>query len=355
MPDAAVLPHRGPWRVSSAVRGLLPLIPGLALTTAGVVVAVTVNRWVPAISPLTGAVLLGAIARNVGLVPSAARPGASWAARRLLRLGIALLGLQLAIPEVLRLGGRALAVVVVVVFATFFGTRWLGGRLGVPPGQSLLVATGFSICGASAVAAMDGVTENDERDVVTAIALVTLCGSLAIAVLPLLRGPLGLSVEQFGLWTGASVHDVGQVVATAAAVPGAMATAVVVKLSRVILLAPLVAGMSVARRRRGVAVAGESRGRGTAMAGERRPPLVPLFVLGFLAMIAVRTTEVLGPSVLDGAKTVQTYVLAAALFGLGTGVHLASLRRTGLRAAVLGLCSWVLIAGVSYAGVRLVG
>jgi uncharacterized integral membrane protein (TIGR00698 family) len=242
----AALP--APIRLAARVR---PLVVGLALTSAGVAVAALLNRRLPELSMLTAAVVLGVLARNLGLVPAKAQAGTRWAARHLLRFGIVLLGLQLAIPEVLHLGGRALALVAVVVCATFFGTQWLGRRLGVPPGQSLLVATGFSICGASAIAAMDGVTENEERDVVTAIALVTLCGSLAIAVLPLLRSPLGLSVEQFGLWTGASVHDVGQVVATAAAVPGAMATAVVVKLTRVVLLAPLVAGMSVARRRRG--------------------------------------------------------------------------------------------------------
>lgn len=317
------------------------LVPGLALVGGGIAAAALVNAALPQLSMLTAAVVLGALLRNVGFVPAWARPGTRWAARHLLRIGIVLLGLQLAIPEVLHLGARSLALVVVVVFATFFGTQWLGARLGVPSGQSLLVATGFSICGASAIAAMDGVTENEERDVVTAIALVTLCGSMAIAVLPLLRGPLGLSVEQFGLWTGASVHDVGQVVATAAAVPGAMATAVVVKLSRVVLLAPMVAGMSVVRRR-----------RGAVKPGEKRPPLVPLFVVGFLAMIALRTTGLLNAGVLDSAKTVQTYLLAAALFGLGTGVHLASLRRTGLRAAALGLASWVLIAGVSYAGIH---
>ncbi len=138
MADTAAL-ARGRWFRQPALSRIADecgrVLPGLALTGVGVVAAVGVNRWVPAISPLTGAVLLGAIVRNVGLVPEAARPGTRWAARRLLRLGIVLLGLQLAIPEVLRLGGPALLVVVVVVFATFFGTRWLGDRLGVPPGR----------------------------------------------------------------------------------------------------------------------------------------------------------------------------------------------------------------------------
>jgi uncharacterized integral membrane protein (TIGR00698 family) len=233
--------------------------------------------------------------------------------------------------------------VVVIVVITFFGTQLLGRWMGVSPGTSLLVATGFSICGASAVAAMDGVTRNEEDEVVTAIVLVTLFGSLAIVVLPLLQHPLGLSDIEFGLWTGASVHDVAQTVATASVVgPSALAAAVVVKLTRVLLLAPMVAGVSLWRRR------GE-----TAVYGARRPPLVPLFVVGFLAMVGLRSTGLIPEQALACAQIIESIVLAAALFGLGAGVHLRSLARTGGRATLLGLCSWGLVGTIAYGGVLL--
>ncbi|KOG86582.1 membrane protein, partial [Streptomyces varsoviensis] len=109
--------------------------------------------------------------------------------------------------------------------------------------------TGYSICGASAIGAVSEVTGSDEEDVATSVALVTLCGTLAIAVLPLLHHPLGLDGTQFGRWVGASVHDVGQVVATAqTAGPAALGEAVLVKLMRVALLAPLVAAVALAVR-----------------------------------------------------------------------------------------------------------
>src|SRR5699024_1987372 len=125
------------------------------------------------------------------------RPGLRWVAKYLLRGGIILLGLRLALSDVVALGARGLAVVLVVVILTFIGTQLLGRWMGLSREASLLVSTGFSICGASAVAAVDGVTRNREEDVATAIALVTLCGSLAIVVLPLLQDPLGLSDEAF--------------------------------------------------------------------------------------------------------------------------------------------------------------
>jgi uncharacterized integral membrane protein (TIGR00698 family) len=196
------------------------------------------------------------------------------------------------------------------------------------------------------VAAMEEVADGDDDDTGVAVALVTLCGSLAILLLPALRGPLGLDPVAFGSWVGASVHDVGQTVATANRVPGALTSAVVVKLSRVVLLAPLVAGVTVSRSRR-------RDGASEPRAG--RPPVVPLFVAGFLAAIALASTGLLPAPVLAGAKLVQGILLAAALVGLGTGIHLPTLRRTGGRSLVLGLLSWLLVGAVSYAGVRLLG
>jgi uncharacterized integral membrane protein (TIGR00698 family) len=343
-PRATRLPVSATGRPSAGTT-LRRLGPGLGAAGLAVAAAFGLNRLLPTVSPLTIAVVLGAILGNTDIDLAVLRPGLSFAAKRLLRGGIVLLGLRLAIPDVLHLGARGLAVVVVVVAVTFFGTQWLGRRMGLSRGTSLLVATGFSICGASAVAAMDGVTKNKEEEVVTAIALVTMFGSLAIVVLPLLKGPLGLSDVAFGSWTGASVHDVAQTVATASVVgSAALAPAVIVKLTRVVLLAPIVAGMSLWQRR-----------TASVPQGGKRPPIVPLFVLGFLTMVGLRSTGVLPAGVLDGVQTAETLLLAAALFGLGSSVRLRTLFRTGGRAALLGLCSWVLIAAMAYAGVRLAG
>ena len=190
--------------------------------------------------------------RELAHVPAAAAPGLRTAAGPVLKLGVVLLGLDLVFPDILALGFKALLVVVAVVAITFFGTRWAGRRLGISDDLSLLVATGFSICGVSAIAAANGVIDADEDEVAFSVALVTLCGTLAIVVLPPLRGPLGLDDEQFGAWVGASVHDVAQVVATSSTAGSiALATAIVVKLTRVMLLAPLIAGIAVTHRRGG--------------------------------------------------------------------------------------------------------
>ena len=134
---------------------------------------------------------LGIVVANVLRVPAAAVPASGVAAGPVLKLGVVLLGLDLVFPDILALGLKALVVVVAVVAITFFGTRWAGNRLGISSDLSLLVATGFSICGVSAIAAADGVIDADEDEVAFAVALVTLCGTLAIVTLPPLRHPLG--------------------------------------------------------------------------------------------------------------------------------------------------------------------
>ena len=208
----------------------------------------------------------------------------------------------------------------------------------VRPGLGLLVATGYSICGASAVAAMEPLADADEEEVAYAIGLVTLCGSLSIAVLPAIGHALGLGAEQFGTWAGAGVHDVGQVTATASAYAEAsLAPALLVKLTSVILLAPLVAGVGLWRRRQHRDVAG------------KRPPVVPLFVVGFLGMIALRATGWLSDEALLRAKDLEQALLTAGMFGLGCGVAFARLRRLGGRPLALGMASWVLVAAAALA------
>ncbi|MEV6367866.1 putative sulfate exporter family transporter [Micromonospora musae] len=328
------------------------ILPGLVAAAVGAAAAWAVHWLLPAVPVLTAAVVLGIAAAHLPAVRDrvrgAARPGLSVAGKRLMRVGIVLLGLKLSLQDVRELGWPSLVMVIAVVTATFVGTWWLGRKIGLPGDQPLLIAAGYAICGASAIGAVSAATRSDEEDAAASVALVTLCGTLAIAVLPLLHQPLGLDDAQFGRWVGASVHDVGQVVATAqTAGPAALGDAVLVKLMRVALLAPLVAVVVVGLRRR---AGGPEPADGS---GAKRPSLVPLFVVGFLVMIAVRSTGWLPEGVLDGAALTQEILLSAALFGLGSAVHLPTMARTGGRAAALGLSAWAVVAGVSYAGVLL--
>jgi uncharacterized integral membrane protein (TIGR00698 family) len=319
-------------------------VPGVLAVLAVAFACLMTAARVPAVSALLLAIAVGVVARNLHLVPRVVEPGLTWSSRPLLRTGVVLLGLQLAVGDVLALGLGELAVLVLTVAATFGATVLVGRRMGVSRPLRLLVATGFSICGAAAVAAMAPVADADDDDVATAIALVTLYGSGTIVAVPLLAGALGLADRTAGLWAGLAVHEVAQVVAAAGAVSGvALAAAVVAKLARVVLLAPLVAGASLVLR------------RGAEPAeGRRRPPVLPLFVAGFLLAVAVRSTGVLSDRFLTTTGVLTTVLLAAAMVGLGAQVHLRRLVRTGGRALGLGAVSTVVALAVSLGGLVLV-
>jgi uncharacterized integral membrane protein (TIGR00698 family) len=243
------------------------------------------------------------------------------------------------------LGLGTIGLTVVTLVTTLLVTTWMGNRARLGPARALLIGTGFAICGASAIAAMEDTAGADEDDVAVGIAMVTLFGTVAMVLLPLLAGPLGLSDAQFGIWAGASIQEVGQVVAAAGAGGAAVvAIAVVVKLTRVLLLAPVVAAASV--RRRMAAGGGETAGK--------RPPLVPLFVLGFLACVALRSTGMVPTGALTVISQVQVAALGAALFGMGAGVQISSLFRRSGPVLVVATLSTLIVAGVSLAGVLLV-
>ncbi|MFI7642446.1 YeiH family protein [Nonomuraea sp. NPDC049400] len=374
------------------------LLPGIAACALAVAASLVANRFVPGLSPATAAVALGSALATAGAIHARLRPGLLFVSRRVLRAAIVLLGLQIAVPQILALGWQSLAVVAAATGLTFVLTPLAGRRLGLPPGTSLLVATGVSICGASAIAAMHDSTDSSDDDAAGALAVVVLYGSAAIVVLPLLASRLGLSPDQLGVWAGAAVHEVAQVAAIGAA-SGTLVTAVTVKLGRVVLLAPIVAVTTSLRRRAappagapdartpagtsdagrmpvvvpaGTTVPASVRGTApsaappaaapagappaapTAAGGRKRPAIMPLFVAGFLAMVVVRSTGLLPSAVTEHVPAVTNVLMAAALFALGTGINLRNLLKGG-RVMLLGGIATVLIGAISLAGVSLLG
>lgn len=317
-------------------------LPGILLAALGAAAGYGVHLLVPAIPWLTASLVLGVV---LGCVPPARprldglfRPGLAQASRRLLRIGVVVLGLKLSLGDIVDLGWVAIVAIVLLVMVSFVVVWLIAKAFRLEGDQPVLLAAGFSICGVSAVGAMAAARGADDRDQGTPITLVTLYGTLAIVVLPALSALLGLDARQFGHWVGASVHDVGQVVATAqTAGAAALAIAVVVKLTRVLMLAPMVAVASVIARRRASASGSTTR----------RPPIVPLFIVGFVVLMLVRTIVQVPDAVLGVADVVQSALLACALFGIGASLRLERLARSGLRALGAGLVSWAAILGLA--------
>jgi uncharacterized integral membrane protein (TIGR00698 family) len=206
------------------------------------------------------------------------------AATSVMRIGVVLLGLSVTADAVMSLGWRVLLLVLVSVAVTLVVVVRLGGALGVRGPAALLVAAGFAICGTSAVSAVAPLTDARREEVVYAVGLVTLCGTLSVGLLPLLQDSVGLSDAAFGVWVGAAVQDTGQVVAAAAlAGEDSVTTAVVVTLVRVSL--PVLVTFLAASGSRS-APSGHLRG-------------LPPFFLAFVATSALAAAGALPTEVLE--------------------------------------------------------
>lgn len=313
------------------------------------VAAIAINKLaLPLLSPLVMAMAFGILVRNTVGVPSAWRPGITIALKKLLRLAIIVLGLQLSVGQVLSVGGAGLAIVLVALVSTIGVTIWLGRLLGVEKRLTLLIATGTSICGASAILAANTVVEGKDEDVAYSLATVTLFGSASLILFPIVGHMLGLSPGQFGLWTGASIHEVAQVVGAAfQGGPEAGAVGTIAKLTRVLCLAPVVLAM-------GMAVRARRSAQEIAEAGARPGAIpVPWFVAGFLAMVALNSLVELPGFVHAAAAWTTPALLTLSLAAMGLETDLAKLKAKGLRPLILGALATLFITGIAYGGIIL--
>lgn len=293
------------------------------------------------VSPLVVAIVLGAVYSNVmpGSLPVGWAEGINLAARRLLRIAVAFYGLRISIQELLAVGVPGLTVATVMVLGTLALGMALGRLLRLDRETVLLTTAGSAICGAAAVLAFESTTRAAAHKSTVAVATVVLFGTISMFVYPVLHhaGWLPLDSVALGIFIGASVHEVAQVVATASAIdPAVTQAATIVKMARVALLVPvlLVLGAWLARQ--------ASR----AGAGSTRAP-IPWFVLGFLALVLVNSSGVVPPTWLATIHAADTFALTMAMAALGLETRLARMRQAGPRVLLLALLlfGWLLVGG----------
>jgi uncharacterized integral membrane protein (TIGR00698 family) len=299
-------------------------------------------------SPLILSILIGTAFHNLVGTPAIAKSGVAFSMRRLLRFGIVLLGFQLTVSEIIEVGQRGFLIIAATLAATFLFTVWAGRLLGVESKLAQLIAAGTSICGASAVIATNTVTGGDDEDVAYAVACVTIFGSIAMFAYPLLPAFLHLGPHAYGLWTGASVHEIAQVVAAAfQAGKQAGEFGTIAKLSRVMLLAPVVITLGWLASR------GSAR-RGPKSANSARPPM-PWFVFGFVAVVGLNSLIPIPLAGKAGIVAVTTFLLSVALAAMGLETDIRKLAARGIRPALLGGLAFLFIASFSFTLIKLFG
>jgi uncharacterized integral membrane protein (TIGR00698 family) len=332
-------------------------LPGLTLLAALAAPAMLVQSRITVggrtvVSAVAIAIVVGVLLRNLVGLPEACKPGVTFAVKRLLRIGIALLGAQLSLGQVLRTGAAAVLAVALCIVLAIVAVRFVSMRMGLSDRLGTLLGVGTSICGVSAIVATAPAIEARQEETSLAVATITVFGLLAVLIYPLLGRALGLTDGFFGTWAGTAVNDTSQVVATGlifSQEAGEVAT--VVKLTRNLFMAPVIVVLSslyLARARR----AGEVKaGKG----GVSLKTAVPGFVLGFLAMAVLNSLGAFPSPVLEAIKVASGWLIVIALAGVGAETHFGSLRTIGLRPFYAGLCAATFMAAVSFALIALFG
>ena len=295
------------------------------------------------------ALLLG-MALNTVVGEGTAKPGVDFAARRILRIGVALLGARITFEQIGALGwfNGALVVAGVVVTIAFgiaaanvFG---LSRRLGVLTGGSV------AICGASAAIAIATVLPRDERserELIFTIAGVTALSTAAMVVYPLVAKWLGLDAHQAGVFLGATIHDVAQVVGAGYSISGEVGdAAVLTKLLRVAMLLPVVTVLSLAVRHR------LKRGGEATPSGD---PLLPTFLLAFVGFVIVGSIGLIPKPVGIALNEIARACLVVAIAAVGLKTSPLEMKKVGVRAFALLATETVFLAVLVVAAQKLIG
>ena len=297
------------------------MLPGLTIFSAMILAAVI------------GMGIRNLLGRSEGV-----RPGLVVAMRLPLRAGIVLLGLQLTIWQLSSIGVEACAVVLVSLVCTFAAMVVFGRLIKVDAGLIYLLAVGTSICGAAAIVAANSVVRAKDGDVVYAVGCITILGTIAMLLYPPLAAVLGLGPVVFGVWAGASIHEVAQVLGASfqhGNIAGEAGT--IAKLTRVLMLAPVIFLLPL------IVASGRIN------TGMRIP--TPWFVFGFAAMIMINSVLPIPAAITAFAAQIAPFLLAVALAAMGLETDLRALNARGTRPLLLAglgtlfiaLCSLALI------------
>lgn len=303
------------------------LIQGLSLAGLLAVVSVALAQQLGGLlSPLIFAILFGLVIGN--LLPALSQgkwqPGLEFCKKRLLRIGVAFYGINITLQQVAEVGAGALVVDILMLGSTLFIAWWLGRRwLGLDGPTALLVGSGSAICGAAAILAAEPVLRARPQQTAMAVGTVVLFGTLAMLLYPLLYPWLGLSPQAMGIYTGATIHEVAQVVAAGSAMGDEVArVAIISKLTRVMMLAPV------------LLLLGYLLSRGSDNAPAARAPL-PWFAFGFVAVVVANSLLSLPAAWVDAIRHLDTWALTMAMAALGLSTQLGALRAVGIKPLLL--------------------
>jgi uncharacterized integral membrane protein (TIGR00698 family) len=284
------------------------------------------------------ALLLG-MAMNFMSEVDRCKAGVTFTSRTVLRLGVALLGFRVTLGDVAAIGWQPAALVVAVVSLTIFASIWAAKAMGFKAEFGLLSGGATAICGASAAAAISAaLPADDKKERATSFTIigVSTLSTVAMILYPTISNFFGFDDHHAGVFIGATIHDVAQVVGAGYAIsPEAGDTATVVKLMRVAMLLPVVVGIGLWERSKG------DHGEG------KRPPLLPWFVTAFAVLVVLNSLLPIPKFIVDAGNLASRGCLVAAIAALGIKTHFSEIVEIGWKPVVLMVLETIFVAAIA--------
>lgn len=301
------------------------------------------------LSPLIVGIILGMLYANSlrNRLPETWVPGIKFCSKQVLRAGIVLYGFRLTFQSVIAIGSTAILIDVIIVTCTILLGILAGKLLKMDHDLALLTATGSAICGAAAVLGAEPVVKSEPHKTAVAVSTVVIFGTLSMFIYPILyrTGVFDLTPEQMGLYTGSTLHEVAHVVGAGNAMGKEISdSAIIVKMIRVMLLAPVLLVMSFALARCAVRTL---KGKKVAP-GQRGKIAIPWFAFGFLAVIGFNSFNLLPTPVVDGINNLDTFMLTMAMTALGTETSIEKFKQAGAKPFLLAAILYVWLLGGGY-------
>lgn len=288
------------------------------------------------IGAMLSAILIAVIYRNVISYPENLREGIQFSAHYLLRFAIILYGFKLNIDIVLHKGGMLLVYDAIIIIIAITTTMLFAKLFKADMKLSLLLGIGTGVCGSAAIAAVSPILKANDEDTAIGAGIIALTGTVFALAYTFLMPFLPITSVSYGIWSGISLHEIAHVAAAAApAGQDALEMGLLAKLGRVFLLIPLSFVLSLWMRHKGEG-------------GSNTSAPFPWFLIGFIVTSLVGTYLPIPKFVLNNISIASTFLLAAAMVGLGLNVHLSSLRARAMRPLLAMVIASVVVSSISY-------
>lgn len=326
-------------------------VPEILLTVALAVVSIGLSKLVPKglISASVIAMLLGMCLNPILKKRNAKFKGFAFVSKHVLKGAIVLMGATLSISEVFRVGKYSLIVMCFTLVAAFGFGNLFGKMFKMNWKLSNLISAGTGICGGSAIAALSPTMEADDGDVAYAISATFLFDIVMVILFPIMGRAFGMSDMGFGLWAGTAVNDTSSVVAAGYAFSDAAGSfAMIVKLTRTLSIIPIVLIFSFVTQRLKIKQAKLSGGEIATAKKVSLLKIFPWFILGFLAMVALRSVGVIGEGLGGGISQVSKFAMVMALGAIGMKTDFRSVAKSGFKPMLHGFIISAIVVVVAF-------